>query len=218
VDTQTRKLVITVMNCPSRDEALAPNTSRNPFALYYHGNISADLLPEILLEALKQLPEVSVTAIGYTTAGNEDYPAQFCRRAAELGVLDRVHLIGPQQRAELLAKARECTIGWAAMPTHSSNANFRHMAGASNKAFDYLACGLALLVSDQPDWKELFLDSGYGGSCTSEDPKSVTAAIDWFLKHPHEVKAMGERGRNRVIDEWNYQTQFREVLELLRAD
>ena len=37
--------------------------------------------------------------------------------------------------------------------------NLNYMTGASNKPFDYMACGLALLVCDLSDWKQMYVES-----------------------------------------------------------
>ncbi len=58
------------------------------------------------------------------------------------------------------------------MPPRSDNINEQAMAGVS-KAIDYLACGLALLVSDLLDWKELVVAPGYALACDPRDPESI---------------------------------------------
>jgi glycosyltransferase involved in cell wall biosynthesis len=90
------------------------------------------------------------------------------------------------------------------------------MTGASNKPFDYLACGLALLVSDLPEWRALYVDNGYAVAVDPDNAHSIAAALNWLRMHPAEMRAMGERGRQRVFDEWNYETQFAPVLKHLR--
>ena len=52
-----------------------------------------------------------------------------------------------------------------------------HMAGASNKPFDYMAAGLALLVSDQPDWRAMFVEPGYARACDPTDPSSIATSL-----------------------------------------
>ena len=91
-----------------------------------------------------------------------------------------------------------------------------NMAGASNKPFDYLACGLALLVSDLPDWRKMFVEPGYGLACNPNDTDSIAAQLRWFLKHPAETREMGERGRQRILTEWNYERQFAAVVEVIQ--
>ena len=104
------------------------------------------------------------------------------------------------------------------MPRHSSDLNLAHMTGASNKPFDYMAAGLALLVSDRPDWRDMFVAPGYARACDPTDPASIAAALTWFLDHPAERRAMGASGRAKIAAEWNYDSAFAPVMSALRMD
>jgi glycosyltransferase involved in cell wall biosynthesis len=101
------------------------------------------------------------------------------------------------------------------VPCRSSDRNMEHMTGASNKPFDYMAAGLALLVSDRPDWRAMFVAPGYGRACDPADPDSILKALTWFLDHPTERAAMGALGRAKIAADWNYDTAFAPVLGLL---
>jgi glycosyltransferase involved in cell wall biosynthesis len=98
------------------------------------------------------------------------------------------------------------------MPKHSDDINLRHMVGASNKAFDYMACGLPLLVSDLPEWVTTFVEPGYALASDPDDPDSIEVALRWFLDHPDERREMGRRCRAKIQQGWNYDTQFSNVL------
>ena len=80
-------------------------------------------------------------------------------------------------RADLLAEAARAHIGLSLMPFNSDDLNINHMAGASNKPFDYMAAGLALLVSDLPDWTRMFVEPGFGLACNPADVNSISAAL-----------------------------------------
>jgi spore maturation protein CgeB len=66
-------------------------------------------------------------------------------------------------------------------------------------------------VSDLPDWKQMYVEPGYALACNPEDPSSIADVLRWYLEHPLEMKAMRERGRQRILNEWNYETQFEVV-------
>ena len=91
------------------------------------------------------------------------------------------------------------------------------MTGASNKPFDYLACGLNLLVSDLPEWHAMFVEPGYARTCDPADAASLAEAVRWYLDHPAEAEAARASGRQRILDEWNYETQFAPVVRLLES-
>jgi spore maturation protein CgeB len=104
------------------------------------------------------------------------------------------------------------------MPRTSDDLNERAMAGASNKPFDYLACGLALLVSDLPDWRRMFVKQGYGLACNPDLAENIAQMLHWYVEHPEETRQMGEQGRQRILSDWNYESQFAPVWERLRAN
>jgi glycosyltransferase involved in cell wall biosynthesis len=101
------------------------------------------------------------------------------------------------------------------MPTRSDDINLNTMTGASNKPFDYLACGLALVVSDLPDWRLMFVDPGYAVCCNPDEPSSIEHAVHALVDRPGKMRAMGELGRQRILCDWNYETQFAPILGVI---
>jgi glycosyltransferase involved in cell wall biosynthesis len=61
----------------------------------------------------------------------------------------------------------------------------------------------------------MFVAPGYGITCDVENADSVEAALRWYLDDPARRQSMGERGRQRVLAEWNYETQFAPVRRLI---
>jgi len=162
--------------------------------------------------------KIRLRIAGYETIGSAGYAQQLKQEAERLEIIDRVTFLGPiPLRTDLLAYCREADVGLAFMPLVTQNLNESTMAGASNKPFDFLACGLALLVSDLPAWKQMYVDTGFGRACNPHDPSSIAEELIWFLSHPEERKAMGRRGHQRIRDGWNYETQFDKVMEKLQA-
>ena len=88
------------------------------------------------------------------------------------------------------------------------------MVGASNKPFDYLGCGLALITNATPEWREFFGNRGVSVFCIPESISSIAKAITWLHDHPEERAAMGLRGRKLIENEWNYEFQFSYALNL----
>jgi len=171
-----------------------------------------------VLLALARLPQsVKLRVIGYETASTTGYMDVLRENARDLGILQRVELSGPISRFELIEQRRKSDIGLALMPMKTEDINLRAMTGASNKAFAYRACGLALAVSDLPPWRTLYVEPGYGVACDPDEPISIERALGTLLSDPNEIRAMGERGRQRVAHEWNYETQFAKVLEVINA-
>jgi glycosyltransferase involved in cell wall biosynthesis len=209
-----------VWNCPSRAEVGPPRepSGEAGLRLLYVGSVVPYRLPTSIVEALTLLPDgVRLQVIGYVTAAHLDYVHQLQQLACSLGVAHRTQFLEGVPHEQLLVLGRDADIGLLLMPD-SDDASRQWMPGASNKAFDYLASGLALVVADEPGWQGLLVQPGYGLACDPHDAHQVANVVRWFMQHPLQMRSMGERGRQRVMDDWNYETQFEPVLNWLHED
>lgn len=213
--------MLTVWNCPRRQEVMlpAPKPRNLPIAFYYHGSITPERLPLNLLDAMARIDgESTLTIAGYETAGSRGYMDTFLRKAASHGLTDRVRALGTiQTRAALLEAARRADVGLALMPAETSDINMRHMTGASNKPFDYMACGLFLIVSDLPGWRSMFVDPGHALACDPRSTDSLARALRWCCDHADEVRAKSGDAQHRILTEWNYERQFAPVLAYMSS-
>lgn len=218
-ETARRHELFCVWNCPAREEAARarPSQVEPGLRVLYHGSLVPQRLPLTILQALALLPEtVRLRLVGYETVGHLGYTGQVLDAAARLQVGHRVECLGAlPARNALLDEGRRNDVGLALMPTRPTDSNLQYMAGASNKPFEYLASGMAVLVSDQPEWRTLYAEPGYGLACDPDDPASIAKALRWFWEHPAETRAMGERGRQRILAEWHYERRFAPVLARL---
>jgi glycosyltransferase involved in cell wall biosynthesis len=215
-----RSDVLCVWNCPRCEEVSGPHLVCPEDSLWvlYHGSVVPHRLPTTVITALAKLPDsVRLLVVGYETAGHTGYLEHLRREAERLGVADRLEIRQAVPRYELLRICRTCHVGLALVPRSSDDLNFQSMIGASNKPFDYLACGLALLVSDLPDWRQMYVEPGYALACDPEDPQSIAHSLRWLLDHREEARAMGERARQRIAGNWNYETQFHPVWQRLEG-
>jgi glycosyltransferase involved in cell wall biosynthesis len=212
------RLVI-AWNVPRRTEVFAKPASlaRSPFYLYYHGSITPDRLPETVLVAAR-LAGARVRVVGYETPSSEGYMA---RMVATYGAVQEGGLIDWMgtlpQRSDCLNSAAACHLGLTLVPKASDDINMQNMAGASNKAFDYMAAGLPLIVSNLQDWETLYVEPGHGIAADPSDVGSLTAAIRSFLDNPEKAVATGDANRSKILSDWNYECQFAPVLDRLQC-
>ena len=203
-----------VWNMPRRCELpMREKRPDEPLLLYYHGNISP-FCCRAVIEAVRQFGgRVRLLIAGYEAPGAAGTSGGCCDMAA--GPDSPVRYLGPIPRSDLLGVAARAHVGLAVVPGDTDDINIRHLTGASNKAFDYMAAGLALLVSDLPDWRAMFVAPGYALACDPADLASMKAALGWFIDHPEARGDMGARGRARIAADWNYDTAFRRVIASL---
>ncbi len=137
-------------------------------------------------------------------------------RAAELDLAHRFRCLSSVPlRSDLLKRCRTYDVGLALLARREWDINSLHMAGASNKAFDYASQGLAVIVPEEPEWVDLYVRTGCGKPCPPVDTVALAGLLDWMLTHSAEVRAMGEAGRQRCLKDWNYEAQFAPVLDLI---
>ncbi len=207
---------MTVWNFPILTEAslLVEKKDSKTIYLAYFGSINQTRLPKTLLQAMTRLPDnVKLKIIGYETIGSRGYMAEFLSLAEAFSISERIDFLGSMSRKQALEALMQCHIGIAFIPKKTNDINMRYMLGASNKPFDYLACGMALLISDLPEWKVMYEQPNYGLSCHPEDSESIANAINALLADVEKLEQMGEAGRARILQEWHYEKQFQPVLK-----
>jgi glycosyltransferase involved in cell wall biosynthesis len=211
--------VLTVWNCPRRPApALRRERTTGALRVLFRGSINRERLPTTVLEALARAPgEPTLDIAGYETAGSRGYVGELLARAHQLGIGARVRFLGAIPERDLARVSAESDIGLALMPVETRDENMRHMAGASNKVFEYLAHGMTPLVSDLAEWVSTFVAPGYAIACDPRDVRSIASTLSWAAAHRSALAAMGERGRARLLADWNYETQFAPVMSAMRG-
>ena len=212
--------IFTVFNCPSQMELTTDSASFKPldgesdFWLYFHGSIVPDRLPHAVVDALALLPNrVRLRIAGYETEGSVGYTRTLMDRARHLGIADRLESVGAvPDRSALLQYARASHLGLALMPMETDDINMTHMVGASNKPFDYLACGCPLIVSNLPEWIDMYVRNGLARACDPRSPESIVEAVMYWLADEKRYCDAQLEGLRRIKTDWNYETQFAPVL------
>ena len=209
--------VLTAWNCPrrpTRQPVRWPKT--DTLRVIFRGSVNGDRLPLPVVDAIASAGvRVSLDVAGYETAGSRGYLAMLAARAGQLGVSERVRILGTVPDSELAVICEQCDIGLALMPMTTPDENMRHMTGASNKVFEYLSYGDAPLVSDLPDWRRTFVDPGYAFACDPTDSGSIARALEWAAGHRSELQDMSVRGWERLRTDWNYEHEFGPVLDAI---
>jgi hypothetical protein len=202
-----RRHAFVVWNAARADEC-RPTADRAaaPLRLWYHGSINATRLPSVLLDGVRAARgAVTLDVAGYATPDDgwiereieaSRHPSGASIRRA--GVFD--------QRVDLLDACAQSHFGVCCYASGGADPNQRDMAGASNKVFDYLARGLGLLVSDDPQWRSLlagrrdvvFFDPADRDSCAQA--LRAAAAIAPRLAELRSPVTTWERGFAPVLE------------------
>jgi glycosyltransferase involved in cell wall biosynthesis len=196
--------VVTLPNHPLRSEfiradQLVPYTEDQNLRLYYHGSFVEPRMPLALIYAMKILPEVQLVL---KPVGGEVWLNTFLNEAKRLGVASRIETFGFLSLDELKKLGSSCHVGISFYGYNGLNdENLRSMWGASNKAVQYAAYGLALLCST--DEVEMSSNVEIGARfCDMNDPTSIAEAIRIFIEDPSFLNRMRSAIHGKASEDW----------------
>ncbi len=210
-----------VWNCPRLDEISNVAARENAgLIFYYHGSITRSRLPPSLIIAASRFEgAIRLHIAGFEVSGAIGYLQELLELAAACGEPELIKPLGTiSTRSKLFHAASRADVGISLMPTRAADVNLQYMVGASNKPFDYMACGLPLLVSNLPQWVSGFVEPGFAVACNPDDVDTVEAALRWYLDHPGEQREMGRMCQDKIRKAWNYETMFAAVLSEIERD
>lgn len=82
------------------------------------------------------------------------------------------------------------------------------------KMFEYMAGGIPVIASDFPLWKTLVEDNQCGICVNPERIEEIVSAIDFISAHSDKANQMGERGREKVLTEYNWDAESQKLIDL----
>lgn len=110
-----------------------------------------------------------------------------------LGNLDRIKV------AQVYAQSIAGMVTFHPLPNH--------VESLPTKMFEYMCSGLPVIASNFPLWKEIVDDAQCGLCVDPMNPLSIASAIQYLLQHPIEAQQMGARGRNVVLEKYNWNNE-----------
>jgi len=155
-----------------------------------------DTLVESLPFILEQNPDAHLLFVG--VGPHLEY---IHKRAIQLGVLSHISFVGRVQYSEL---PRFISVGEIfAMPSRSRLAGLE-VEGLGIVYLEASACELPVVGGLSGGAPDAVLEGETGYSVDGLNPAAVAAAINALLADPDRAKAMGQRGRQWIIDEWEW--------------
>lgn len=145
------------------------------------------------------------------------------KRADELGIRERLLLLPPCSHDALPALTCRADVGVGVMAVGDAvgddpkYVNLRHLAGASNKIFEYMAAGLPILSPAGGGFTELIAEPQHGVVCDGTSPASIAGALNRLFHQPGLAAAIGQRNRAAFQEQFNYDVQLAPLLRLLEA-
>jgi len=117
---------------------------------------------------------------------------------------DLLGLIGRRELATLLGRTRVGLVPAQPVPNLIN--------ALPVKLFEYMACGVPVVASDFPLWRQIVDGCRCGMLVNPQDAKDIARAIDYLLTHPEEARQMGARGQTAVVHDYNWRTEENQLL------
>lgn len=121
----------------------------------------------------------------------------------------RVDYLGFLDRSEVRA-----TLGRAAAGLVTLHPTPAYRDALPVKMFEYMSAGLPVIASDFPLWRSIIDGAGCGLLVNPMDPSAIATAIDWINEHPTEARAMGDRGRDAIVERYNWGREAQNLFAL----
>jgi glycosyltransferase involved in cell wall biosynthesis len=177
-------------------------------AIAYVGSVSVERCAIEMVEAIARIerfPNSRLLLAGYIESD------ELAARLAAMAGWSRVDYRGFQPRPGIVRILEEAVAGLAIFyPVQS------YVESQPVKMFEYMAAGLPVIAADFPRFREIVEGSRCGICVPPRDPGAIATAIEWIFDHPEEAREMGRRGRNLVLDIFNWEGQERSLLQLYR--
>ena len=155
-----------------------------------------DTLVEALPEILKEYPDAHLLFVG--VGPHLEY---IHKRAIQLGVLANISFVGRVQYSEL---PRFISVGEIfAMPSRSRLAGLE-VEGLGIVYLEASACELPVVGGLSGGAPDAVLEGETGFAVNGLNPTAVASAVNQLLADPERAKEMGRRGRQWIIDEWEW--------------
>lgn len=155
-----------------------------------------DKLVEALPAILREHPDAHLLFVGVGP-----HLQYIHKRAIQLGVLSSISFVGRIQYNEL---PRYISVGDIfAMPSRSRLAGLE-VEGLGIVYLEASACQLPVVGGLSGGAPDAVLEGETGFAVDGRNPDSIATAINFLLSHPERAEEMGRRGREWVIDEWEW--------------
>ncbi|ARV61245.1 glycosyl transferase family 1 [Nostocales cyanobacterium HT-58-2] len=124
---------------------------------------------------------------------------------------DRIFIHPTVPNAELLSRIAEHDIGLALEVPYCLNKQFT----TSNKLFQYLQAGLAVIATDTAGQREIFSQQpAIGQLIPSNHPEALTQALNNFLQNPEKLIAAKAAALQAAKDKFHWESQIETLLRV----
>lgn len=168
-----------------------------------------------LLDLIKSLTfinnNITLKLVGLLQEKEQHLMADF---AVKNNVNARVEYFKPVPYSKLRSHTWNASIGVCLYKKVSIN--HQTMATASNKIYEYAACGLPIIVSDFPNHREHLARESWVHFADPDNPQSIASAVENILSDFENYRKMCLAARNAFEQKFNYESVFLPLLSQIK--
>ena len=186
---------------PDYDNIPVSSIVKTKPSLIYVGGASAIRGTRELIEAMQYCPEAELWILGPFESES------FKKECENLTGWKHVRYLGIVEATEIFSFIKAADIGiitFLPLPNHITT--------LATKPFEYMACGLPMIMSDFPYWREFFGDSAL--YTDPADPKAIAACIKRLLNDKEVLENMKKKNLRLAREEYNWQAEKKGLLKL----
>jgi glycosyltransferase involved in cell wall biosynthesis len=204
--------ILSLYNVPAKVPSLS--NRRQPGLSLYWRNSRIGLGQrglDTVLSALKLLPDpITLHLQGVLPP---DRGAELRRRIDELGISDRVNIYAPFVPHQAVSAAMGYHIGLCL--EHGGIRN--HELTVSNKIFDYMMAGLAVIASDLPGLRTVLEKSGGGLLFKPGDPEDLRQKILTLYDQPELLRNKSDNAKAFALSEGHLDAEMKKFNRIFSA-
>ena len=200
---RSNRKVMIIGHYPNRILAAksTPIFGRAELILIYIGRLSVDRGLLIYLDLLRNLREQGIPA-RLKLAGTFAPPNEEQRLIERCqGLENELDILGWIHYSQVPALLRTADVGLAILQPEP-----RYVKALPVKLFEYMAAGLPVVASNFPSIADIMNDIQCGTLVEPQDVQAAVEQIRYWWEHPDEVRKIGERGRQAVLEKFNWET------------
>lgn len=153
-------------------------------------------------------PNFKLYIIGKTPSRND-----------EIGNIALIHQLGLQDKVVFTGIIPSCNI-----PQLLLNAeilaldrpdSLQAQCGFPTKLGEYLLTGNPVVVTKVGDIPRFLVDGETALLCKEKSPDEFSSKLIWAIEHPKDARAIGERGRNVALKEFNSDIEAKKILNVI---
>lgn len=191
------------------DVQSSPSKWENPI-IYTSGMIGIDRNSDKMMEAFalvaKDFPTAKLRYAGWYGPGYKDLLE---KKAKRMGITDKVELMGPLPYLEQFKRSSEAAIGFVFLKNSMKN-----RVASSNRLFEFMYCGLPLLVEKMPECIRIMEDTSAGILVDSNNIEQVADHLKTLLSDKKLCSELGSKGRKAVVEKYHFEQDLTRLIEL----